>query len=77
MGAGAARERRERDAQREAVARVMPEQDPSILRMASGEVRVFELHPDKRRPIELRAVVMPDGTTQEFETSRFRRRRAS
>jgi hypothetical protein len=69
-----ARERRERGAQREAVDRLLPEPDRgALLRTAYGDVLVYdELH-DKRNPINLRAVVMPDGSTREFQTGRFRR----
>jgi hypothetical protein len=67
-------ERRERDVQRDAVEEVLPDEG-SILRMADGQVLVYEEGPEKRRPAELRAVVMPDGERLEFETSRFRRTR--
>jgi len=43
--------------------------------MASGEVLVYGDSHDKRRPVALRAVVMPDGETQVFPTDRFRRGR--
>jgi hypothetical protein len=69
-------ERRERNAQREAVERVLP--DPgqgSLLRASSGEILVYDDPHDKLNPIDLRAVVMPDGRTLEFETGRFRRAR--
>jgi hypothetical protein len=69
-------ERRNRDAQREAVERVLPEPDEgSLLRAASGEILVYDEVGAKFNPINLRAVVMPDGTTVEFETARFRRAR--
>jgi hypothetical protein len=45
----------------------------SVLRAASGDVLVYEEPGDKFNPVDLRAVVMPDGTTMEFETGRFRR----
>jgi hypothetical protein len=67
-------ERREREAQRDAVARVLP--DPSagsVLRTSSGEVIVYEEQDEKRRPVNPRAVVMPDGETLFFETDRFGR----
>ena len=70
------RERREREAQRDAVDRLLPDPDRgSLMRTVDGDVLVYdELH-DKRNPVNLRAVVMPDGTTREFETGRFRRAR--
>jgi hypothetical protein len=45
----------------------------SVLRIASGEILIYDEHDEKRRPANLRAVVMPDGSTREFETGRFRR----
>lgn len=67
-------DRRERHAQRDAVEQVLPRPgEGSLLRAASGEVLVYEDHSGKLDPIDLRAVVMPDGTTVEFETGRFRR----
>jgi hypothetical protein len=67
-------DRRERTAQREAVERVLPEPgEGSVLRSAGGEVLVYDEPGDKLRPVYLRAVVMPDGSTREFETGRFRR----
>jgi len=78
MGAGgipAVDDRRRREAQREAVQRVLPLGDGvSVLRTASGEVLVYGEQADKRRPVVLRAVVMPDGHVEQFETRRFRRR---
>ena len=69
-------ERRERQAQRAAVGEVLPEAGAgSVLRMASGQVLVYGDSHDKRRPVALRAVVMPDGETQVFPTERFRRGR--
>jgi hypothetical protein len=68
-------ERRERDAQRAAVAEVLPEPgEGSVLRLVSGEVLIYGDSNDKRRPVALRAVVLPDGETQVFPTARFRRR---
>ena len=68
-------ERREREAQRRAVEAVLTGTDEgSVLRTTSGEVLVYDEGYDKRRPVKLRAVVMPDGETQEFETTRFKRR---
>jgi hypothetical protein len=68
-----AHERRERYAQREAVERVLPDPDEgALLRAASGDVLVYDERQQKLDPINLRAVVMPDGTTVEFETGRFR-----
>jgi hypothetical protein len=67
-------ERRNRIQQRAAVEEVLPD-DGWVLRMASGEVLVYGEGLDKRRPISLRAVVMPDGRTEVFPTDRFRRRR--
>jgi hypothetical protein len=69
-------ERREREAQREAVDRVLPDAGQgSLLRASSGEVLVYDDAHHKLNPVDLRAVVMPDGTTVEFETGRFRRAR--
>lgn len=69
-------ERRERDAQRAAVGEVLPEPgEGSVLRMSNGEVLIYADNPDKRRPIALRAIVMPDGNTRVFPSQRFRRRR--
>jgi hypothetical protein len=68
-------ERRERYSQREAVERILPDAGGSVLRSASGEVLVYDEPNDKFNPVDLRAVVMPDGTTVEFETGRFRRNR--
>jgi hypothetical protein len=42
--------------------------------MVNGEVLVFAEQNEKWRPVRLRAVVMPDGRTQEFEHRRFMRR---
>ncbi len=67
-------ERRQRDAQRDAVADVLPEAG-SVLRMADGQILVYDEAPEKRRPASLRAVVMPDGQRLEFETDRFSRAR--
>ena len=68
-------ERRERYAQRESVARVLDDRDTgAVLRSAAGDVIVFDELDPKRRSAEVRAIVMPDGETQEFETARFRRR---
>lgn len=67
-------ERRERIQQRAAVSEVLPDEG-WLLRMASGEVLVYSEALDKRRPVSLRAVVMPDGKTQVFPTDRFKRRR--
>lgn len=72
---GSTNDRRMHDAQREAVERLMP--DPgqgSVLRISSGEILIYDEHDEKRRPVNLRAVVLPDGSTREFETGRFRRR---
>ena len=69
-------ERRERIEQRAAVAEVLPEPgDGWLLRMASGEVLVYSEALDKRRPVALRAVVMPDGQTEVFPAERSKRRR--
>jgi pyocin large subunit-like protein len=71
-------ERRERDAQREAVARLLPNPERgALLRAAGGEILIYDESDNKYRPVNLRAVVMPDGTTREFETGRFLRRRAA
>jgi hypothetical protein len=72
--AESATERRERDAQREAVERVLP--DPgrgSLLRAAGGDILIYDEPGDKYNPVDLRAVILPDGTTIEFQTRRFRR----
>ena len=67
-------ERREREAQRDAVARELPEPgEGSLLRLASGEVLVYDEDPAKRRHVNLRAAIMPDGDVLEFETERFSR----
>jgi hypothetical protein len=69
-------ERRVRADQREAVERVLPPPGAgAVLRTADGQVLVYEEGLEKRRRVELRAVVMPDGSTQQFETGRFRRDR--
>ena len=69
-------DRRERDAQREAVERLLPEPDRgAVLRTAGGEILIYDDSAEKLHPVNLRAVVMPDGTTREFETGRFRRGR--
>jgi hypothetical protein len=69
-------ERRERHAQRAAVARVLPAPGRgALLRTPAGDVVVYDESADKRRPVELRAIVMPDGETVEFQTARFRRGR--
>ena len=69
-------ERRERVDQRAAVSEVLPEPGQGwLLRMASGEVLVYSEALDKRRPVALRAVVMPDGKTEVFPGDRFKRRR--
>jgi len=69
-----ANERREREAQREAVARLMPgHRRGCVLRSAGGEVLVYEEDGGKLDPVNLRAVVMPDGSTRTFETGRFLR----
>ena len=65
-------DRRERSAQRDAVDRILPEPgEGSLLRAAIGEVLVYDEPSAKLNPIDLRAVVMPDGTTIEFQTARF------
>jgi hypothetical protein len=72
---GSTTDRRARDAQRDAVERLLPDPgEGSVLRIASGEILIYDEYDEKRRPVNLRAVVMPDGTTREFETGRFRRR---
>ena len=64
--------RRERDAQREAVDRLLPDPDDgALLRSAGGDVLIYDERGGKLDPINLRAVVMPDGTTVEFQTARF------
>ena len=67
-------ERRAREAQRDAVARALPDSgEGSLLRTASGEVLVYAEQDEKRRPVELTAVVLPDGDVLEIETNRFGR----
>lgn len=69
-------DRRERTDQRDAVERVLPDPgEGSLLRAASGEVLVYDERSQKLDPVNLRAVVMPDGTTVEFQTDRFHRAR--
>jgi len=68
-------ERRERIAQRQAVERLLEPGQGSLMRSSSGEVLVYDERGGKLQPVNLRAVVMPDGSTREFETGRFRRRR--
>lgn len=76
MGGRDIADRRSHDAQREAVERLLPSPgDGSVLRISSGEILIYDEHDEKRRPVNLRAVVMPDGSTREFETGRFRRAR--
>jgi hypothetical protein len=68
-------ERRERDAQRDAVAHAIPDAgDISVLRAATGEVIVYEDLGAKRQPTTPRAIVLPDGETLEFEQDRFKRK---
>lgn len=68
-------DRREREAQRHAIEQVLPEGDEwSLLRTASGEVLVYDELDEKRRPVSLRAVVLPDGDVLEVETDRFTRK---
>jgi len=70
-------DRRGRDAQREAVKRLLPNPERgAMLRTSSGEILIYDESDNKFRPVNLRAVVMPDGTTREFETGRFERRAA-
>jgi hypothetical protein len=67
-------ERRHRNAQRKSVDDVLPHDgEGSLLRMASGRVVVYDEASDKRRPVALRAVVMPDGDLLELEHKRFGR----
>jgi hypothetical protein len=69
-----ASERRGREAQREAVERLLPNpHHGSVLRSAGGEVLVYDETGGKLDPVNLRAVVMPDGSTRTFETGRFLR----
>lgn len=68
-------ERRQRDAQREAVRDALPKRgETGLLRMASGEVLVYTEGITRRRPVALRAIVMPDGSTLDVRTNRFKRR---
>jgi hypothetical protein len=74
--AGGTTDRRIHDAQRDAVERLLPAPgEGSVLRISTGEILIYDEYDDKRRPVNLRAVVMPDGSTREFETGRFQRRR--
>lgn len=67
-------DRRERVAQRDAIEQVLPQaNEVSLLRTQSGEVLVYEEQSDKRRPVRLRAVVLPGGETVEVEQDRFAR----
>ena len=67
-------ERRERGAQRQAVEHALPsEGEASLLRATSGEVLVYAEEAEKRRPVALKAVVMPDGEILEVDTRRFSR----
>ena len=67
-------ERRERNSQREAVAEALPQEgEASLLRAATGEVLVYAEDTEKRNPVTLKAVVMPDGEVLEVEHQRFRR----
>jgi hypothetical protein len=76
VGTRESADRRNRAAQRDAVERVLPPRGAgAVFRRADGEVLVYGDGLGKRHPVELRAVVMPDGTTQEFATRRFRRDR--
>src|SRR4051794_37162724 len=66
--------RRHRRSQRSAAERVLPEPcEGSVLRLAEGPVLVFDELDYKREPVALRAVVLPDGETLEFEHRRFDR----
>lgn len=68
------RERRMRDAQREAVEDALPDEgEAGLLRTPDGLVLVYDEEVEKRRPVTLRAVVMPDGEVLEVEHDRFRR----
>ncbi|HEX4734907.1 MAG TPA: hypothetical protein VH247_10865 [Thermoleophilaceae bacterium] len=63
---------RERAAQREAVDRLLPDPEQgALLRSVGGDVLIYDERDGKLDPINLRAVVMPDGTTVEFQTARF------
>jgi hypothetical protein len=67
-------ERRHRDAQRESVDEALPEDgDGSLLRMAGGQVLVYDESLEKRRPVALRAVVLPDGELLTVARKRFGR----
>jgi hypothetical protein len=69
-------ERRGRDAQRAAVAELLPESGSAwVLRMTSGDVLVYDAGNDARRPVALRAIVKPSGQTELFAAKRFKRRR--
>jgi hypothetical protein len=41
--------------------------------MPDGQVLVYDEDYEPRRPVSLRAIVMPDGETLEFEQHRFAR----
>jgi hypothetical protein len=67
-------DRRNREAQRQAVRQVLPDEgEASLLRTPDGLILVYEEEVEKRRPVTLRAVVMPDGQVLETEHDRFKR----
>jgi len=67
-------DRRERGAQREAVEQVLPDRgEASLLRATTGEVLVYAEEEEKRRPVALRAVVLPDGEVVDVDHRRFNR----
>jgi hypothetical protein len=69
-------ERRERTAQREAVDEVVAERiEASLLRAESGEILVYAEETEKRRPVALTAVVLPDGEVLGVDHRRFHRSR--
>lgn len=58
-------DRRQRHAQREAVEIALPDdENAALLRMRNGRVLVFTEREDWWRPVDLRAVVLPDGQIQ-------------
>lgn len=65
--------RRARVAQRRAVDSALPDDWGSVLRLANGQVLVYDEQPFKREPVSLRAVIMPEGDVVDLRRRRFRR----
>jgi hypothetical protein len=51
--------------------------DYSLLRRPDGQILVYEEHDDKRSPVTLRGLVMPDGQVVDLHRRRFTRRAAA